>query len=80
MISWDSWPHGLWLKWGVLKLGRHICSVPSPSCLAPRVPNWQTGSPPPPNRAVFLGKGLICFLPQSSCCCLLGREGWLFPK
>lgn len=46
------------------------------------MPNWQRQevSLPPPHRAVFLGKGLVCFLPQSSCCCLLGTEGWLFPE
>ena len=51
--------------------------IPSPSRLAPRVPNWQGQEAPPPHWAVCLGTGLICFLPQSSCRCLLGKEGWL---
>lgn len=59
MMSWDSWPHLLWLKWGAQKLGKtHLQGsqprVPSPSCLAlsgTRVPNWQRQEAPPPPPA-----------------------------
>lgn len=42
-------------------------------CLAPRVPNWQRQEAPPHHRAVCLGRSLICFVPWSSCRCLLVR-------
>lgn len=77
-------PPVLWLRWGARKLGRHVCRAPSPGSpalavwphLASRVPTGRDRKLPP-HRAVCLGTGLSCFPPRSSCCCLLGKEGWL---